>query len=63
MIVGTRSYHDVRASPLAFDRGTGGVPACAPHQPLPTAINPDASPLPPEALVHQTGVLTDLELA
>lgn len=61
LVAGTRNYHDVQASPLAFDRGSGSIPS-APHQPLPAAINPAAGQLPPEALVHQPGVLTDLEL-
>ena len=62
LVAGSRSYHDVQTSPLAFERGSGGIPAHAPHQPLPTAIN-RAVPLPPEALVRQLGVLTDLELS
>lgn len=55
-----RLLPDLPASPLAFDRGTD-LPPAAPHQPVPTTIDPTCV-LPPTAQVHQIGVLVDLEL-
>ncbi len=60
LVAGSRAYHDVEASPLAFQRGRG-IPAWAPEQPVATEPAHGAE-LPPDAQVQQIGVLADLQL-